>query len=106
MTGPIAHIIARTAEAFDVPVEEILSDRRQKPVVVARQVAMTLARQLTPASYPAIARAFRRDHTTVMHAEERTAWRMVMDPNIDLLVAELADRLRQELPSIQGETHR
>jgi len=46
-----------------------------------RQVAMWLARHTTPASFPAIGRAFgNRDHTTVMQAVRRVDALMADDP--------------------------
>lgn len=59
-------IIAATAAECGVTEAQILSSQRQ--FALARQVAMYLARRLTPASLPAIGRAFRRDHSTVLHA--------------------------------------
>ena len=45
---------------------------RQRPLVTARQIAMYVFRELTDLSYPAIARLFGgRDHTTVIHANEK-----------------------------------
>jgi chromosomal replication initiator protein len=48
--------------------EELLSSRRSTRVAHARQLAMYLARELTPMSLAEIARGFDRDHTTVLHA--------------------------------------
>ena len=48
--------------------EDLLSPRRSPRIARARQVAMYLARELTPLSLAEIARGFDRDHTTVMHA--------------------------------------
>jgi chromosomal replication initiator protein len=47
---------------------ELLSARRSPRIAHARQLAMYLARQLTPLSLAEIARGFDRDHTTVLHA--------------------------------------
>ena len=45
---------------------------RQRPLVMARQEAMYVFRELTDLSYPAIARLFGgRDHTTVIHAVDK-----------------------------------
>ena len=48
--------------------EDLLSARRSAQVARARQLAMYLARELTPLSLTEIARGFDRDHTTVLHA--------------------------------------
>ncbi|MFM8903305.1 MAG: helix-turn-helix domain-containing protein, partial [Actinomycetota bacterium] len=52
---------------------ELRGKSRQRPLVTARQTAMYVFRELTDLSYPAIARLFGgRDHTTVIHAVEKT----------------------------------
>lgn len=58
---------------LDVTVEDVCGRSRQRPLVTARQTAMYVVRELTDLSYPAIARLFGgRDHTTVIHAVEKT----------------------------------
>lgn len=53
---------------FKVPLPLLTSSKRTKPVAMARQVAMYLARELTKNSLPDIGRHFGgRDHTTVLH---------------------------------------
>ena len=55
---------------FDV--EALKGKSRQRPLVTARQIAMYAFRELTDLSYPAIARLFGgRDHTTVIHANDK-----------------------------------
>ena len=62
-------ILDVTSEKFDFTVEELQGKSRRRPLVLARQMAMFVSRELTELSYPAIAREFGgRDHTTVMHA--------------------------------------
>ena len=68
----IAQIQQKVAEAFGVPLAELRGAGRGKPVVLARQVAMYLARVRTHASLAEIGRAFGgRDHSTVLHAVDR-----------------------------------
>jgi chromosomal replication initiator protein len=62
-------ILEATAEMYGFTVDDLKSKSRRRPLVIARQVAMYITRELTDLSYPAIAREFGgRDHTTVMHA--------------------------------------
>lgn len=57
------------ASYFDIAEIEMVSARRSREVARPRQVAMYLAKQLTPKSLPDIGRRFGgRDHTTVIHA--------------------------------------
>ena len=53
---------------YHVNVSEMTSRRRARHIARPRQVAMYMARELTPKSLPDIGRIFDRDHTTVMHA--------------------------------------
>ena len=62
-------IIEEVAAYYHQPVELLRGKSRQRPLVLARQIAMYVMRDLTDLSYPAIAREFGgRDHTTVIHA--------------------------------------
>ncbi len=54
---------------FNIPLSEMLSQRRSRPLARPRQIAMFLAKKLTTRSLPEIGRRFaNRDHTTVIHA--------------------------------------
>jgi chromosomal replication initiator protein len=68
----IEEIQKRVAEHYRLRMADMLSARRARAVARPRQVAMYLAKQLTPRSLPEIGRKFGgRDHTTVMHAIRR-----------------------------------
>jgi chromosomal replication initiator protein len=57
------------ADYYKIKVSDMFSQRRTRAVARPRQVAMWLARDLTPHSLPEIGDAFGgRDHTTVLHA--------------------------------------
>jgi chromosomal replication initiation ATPase DnaA len=86
--GQVRQIIEAVAAEWRVTVDDILSDRRQQPIAQARQVAMWLARHCTLLSAPVIGRAFRRDHTTVLHGVEVVELRLGTDGE---LAARLAD---------------
>ncbi|MAH90087.1 MAG: chromosomal replication initiator protein DnaA [Candidatus Pelagibacter sp.] len=54
---------------FNISLNEMLSQRRSRPLARPRQIAMFLAKKLTTRSLPEIGRRFaNRDHTTVIHA--------------------------------------
>ncbi len=62
-------ILEETVQQFGFPVEELIGKSRRRPLVIARQMAMYVTRELTDLSFPLIAREFGgRDHTTVIHA--------------------------------------
>ena len=63
----------RACRVFDVRISELLSDRRETNLVLARQFICYWAARLTPMSMPQIARKLNRDHTTVLH--NKKVWR-------------------------------
>lgn len=66
-------MLAEIAGYVNFTVEALKGKSRQRPLVSARQIAMYVFRDMTELSYPAIARLFGgRDHTTVIHAVEKT----------------------------------
>ncbi|QKT05006.1 chromosomal replication initiator protein DnaA [Ectothiorhodospiraceae bacterium 2226] len=64
----IENIQKTVAEYYKLRVSDLLSQRRSRSIARPRQVAMSLAKELTNHSLPEIGNAFGRDHTTVMHA--------------------------------------
>jgi chromosomal replication initiator protein len=65
----IDNIQKTVAEYFKIRVNDLLSKRRSRSVARPRQIAMSLAKELTNHSLPEIGDAFGgRDHTTVLHA--------------------------------------
>ena len=54
---------------FNISLNDMLSQRRSRPLARPRQIAMYLAKKMTTRSLPEIGRRFaNRDHTTVIHA--------------------------------------
>jgi len=65
----IDNIQRSVAEYYKIKMSDMLSKRRNRSVARPRQVAMSLAKELTNHSLPEIGEAFGgRDHTTVLHA--------------------------------------
>ncbi len=72
------------ANRFSVTRADILSARRTATVVKPRQIAMYLAKVLTPRSLPEIGRRFGgRDHTTVLHAVRKIEGLSKSDVNLN-----------------------
>jgi chromosomal replication initiator protein len=69
---------------FNIRQTEMVSARRARAVARPRQIAMYLAKQLTPRSLPEIGRRFGgRDHTTVIHAVKQIEKLRASDSEID-----------------------
>ena len=69
---PIEKIQEAVGAFYGVSVKEIKGSRRVQNIVLARQVAMYLSREMTDNSLPRIGKEFGgKDHTTVIHAYEK-----------------------------------
>ena len=64
----IGIIQSKVSEFFGIPKHELVGLKRTQGIVLARQTAMYLMRNLTDSSLIEIATAFSRDHATVLHA--------------------------------------
>lgn len=86
----IADIQKLVADHYGIPLVEMTSERRAHDVARPRQVAMYLAKQLTPKTLPQIGRYFGgRDHTTVIHAVRQVEKRREEDAEVALAVNKL-----------------
>jgi chromosomal replication initiator protein len=80
----IDNIQKTVAEYYKIRVADLLSKRRSRSIARPRQVAMSLAKELTSHSLPEIGDAFGgRDHTTVLHACRKIAELRETDSRID-----------------------
>lgn len=67
----IEKIISEVARSYSLSESDIVSNRKTAKLVLARQVAMYIARETTDLSYKAIGEKFGRDHTTVLYNYNR-----------------------------------
>jgi chromosomal replication initiator protein len=73
---------------FKLDKSDMVSKRRLRAVARPRQIAMYLAKEMTPRSYPEIGRRFGgRDHSTVIHAVRVIEGLRVTDSEIDADIA-------------------
>jgi len=81
---------------YNVSRTDMLSNRRTRLIVKPRQIAMYLAKMMTPRSLPEIGRRFGgRDHTTVLHAVRKVE-SMIADDGQLAKELELLKRLIEE----------
>ena len=87
-------IIDRTAKHFQIESTDIKSPRRDKYIVVPRQIAMYLLRSELHLSFPRIATELgRKDHTTAIHSVEKIEKAIKLDFMIREQVAEIKEKL-------------
>jgi chromosomal replication initiator protein len=92
----IQTIITATAAYFDLAVDDVCGASRTQQLVLARQIAMYLCRELTDYSLPKIGAEFGRDHTTVMHAERKIRTQMAERRSTYNHVTEVTNRIKQD----------
>ncbi|MDB5184889.1 MAG: chromosomal replication initiation protein DnaA [Candidatus Saccharibacteria bacterium] len=87
-------IIERTARHFQVPIEDMLGPKRDKDIVVPRQIAMYMLRSELHLSFPKIARELgRKDHTTAIHSVEKIEKESKLDADLRSTLSEIKERL-------------
>jgi chromosomal replication initiator protein len=78
----VDRIVEETAAAFGAAARALRGRSRRAALVLPRQVAMYLARELLARPFAELAKAFARDHTTVLHAWRSVADRLATDPRL------------------------
>ncbi|MFD1430415.1 MULTISPECIES: chromosomal replication initiator protein DnaA [Lacticaseibacillus] len=83
------------AKYYQVTVTELKGKKRVKQIVMPRQIAMYLAREMTDSSLPKIGQEFGgKDHTTVIHAHEKITEAIAGDEQLRAQVLELKNKLK------------
>ncbi len=92
----IEEIQRKVAEHYNIRLSDMIGPKRLRTIARPRQVAMYLAKQLTPRSLPEIGRRFGgRDHTTIMHGVRKIEDLMTTD-------SQLSDDLLRLRRALQG----
>ena len=87
-------IIDKTAKHFALEVKDICSPKRDKHIVVPRQIAMYLLRSELHMSFPRIASELgRKDHTTAIHSVEKIEKSIKLDFSTREQVANIREAL-------------
>jgi chromosomal replication initiator protein len=92
----IEEIQRKVAEHYNIRLSDMIGPKRLRTIARPRQVAMYLAKQMTPRSLPEIGRRFGgRDHTTIMHGVRKIEDLMTTD-------SQLSDDLLRLRRALQG----
>ncbi len=90
----IEEIQKRVAHHYGIKIAEIKSSKRMKALVLPRQIAMYLSRQLTSFSYPEIGDRFGgKDHSTIIHAIKKIEKAMEDDFQLKAVINDLKKEL-------------
>jgi chromosomal replication initiator protein len=80
----IEEIQRKVAEHYNIRLSDMIGPKRLRTIARPRQIAMYLAKQLTPRSLPEIGRRFGgRDHTTIMHGVRKIEELMTTDSQLN-----------------------
>ncbi|WP_407888352.1 chromosomal replication initiator protein DnaA [Levilactobacillus sp. N40-8-2] len=86
----------RVANYFHVSLKDLKGKKRKQAIVMPRQIAMYLSRELTEASLPRIGNEFGgKDHTTVIHAYDKIQDSLKTDAELQKDIDNLKDELRR-----------
>lgn len=80
---------------FQVSVSDLLSRSRKKSITLPRQIAMYLSRKYTDESLAEIGRAYKRDHSTVLHSIKAVGEKARRDASLDAQMSLLCDKVKQ-----------
>lgn len=87
-------IVEKVSKYFQLDPKDVCSSRRDKYIVVPRQIAMYLLRSELKLSFPIIAKELgRKDHTTAMHSVEKVTKEIKLDARIREQVEEIRGKL-------------
>lgn len=87
-------VVEKTAKYFSIGVEDLIGPKRDKEIVVPRQIAMYIIRSELHLSFPKIARELgRKDHTTAIHSVEKINKEQGYDPDLREAISEIKDKL-------------
>ncbi|KAK2146795.1 hypothetical protein LSH36_583g01215 [Paralvinella palmiformis] len=93
----IQDIQIAVASYFNISTSDLKGKRKNRSVVLPRQIAMYIARELTDASMTDIGLEFGgRDHTTVIHACQRVENQKISDPSIETSIENLKIIIKEE----------
>ena len=78
------YIISIVAEHYNVTTADLCGNKRSSKIVIPRQVAMYLCRELTSTPLKSIGKSLgNRDHTTIMHGIEKMEKEIITDSNLN-----------------------
>ncbi len=83
------------SEYFNIKVEDLKAKKRTRSISFPRQIAMFLTREMTDLSLPKIGEFYGgRDHTTVMHANERINNEIQLDPSLENTINDIINKIK------------
>ncbi|MBN2282983.1 MAG: chromosomal replication initiator protein DnaA [Deltaproteobacteria bacterium] len=94
-TITVDEIMKTVAASFNLKINDLKSQKKNKNLILPRQIAMYLSRKLTRLSFPDIGTKIGgRDHSTVIYSANKVRSLMEKDPSIKRTVEEIEEKLQ------------
>ena len=92
----VGQIQKTVSDYYNIKVNSLLSKKRTKDIVLARQVAVYLSRELTDLSLTSIGETFgRRDHTTIIHSYIKIKNKIKKDKSFKSIIDNLTSDIKK-----------
>ncbi len=91
----IDFIKKKVSNFYDIPIEDLVSKKRQKAITTARQIAMYIAKKITKETLESIGNGFDRDHSTVVNSINKVTKLIEEDIKISKDIKELTRLLTE-----------
>ncbi|MDD5474945.1 MAG: chromosomal replication initiator protein DnaA [Syntrophales bacterium] len=93
----IDDVVKAVASKFNIKIADLKSKKKNKEVVLSRQIAMFLSRKMTGFSFPDIgSKIGDRDHSTVIYANNKIKNLVSRDSNIKSIIEEIEETLQRK----------
>jgi chromosomal replication initiator protein len=92
----VGQIQKTISDYYNIKVNSLLSKKRTKDIVLARQIAVYLSRELTDLSLTSIGETFgRRDHTTIIHSYTKIKNKIKKDKSFKSIIDNLTSDIKK-----------
>jgi chromosomal replication initiator protein len=93
----VDEIVKTVAGTLSVKISDIKSQKKNKNIVLARQIAMYLSRKMTSSSFPDIGEKIgNRDHSTVIYANNKINHALEKDTTLQKMVNEIKEVIKNK----------
>ncbi len=82
---------------YGVTTKKMISKQRQKDILIARQTAIFVCRDLLDMTYKEIGKSFNRDHTTIMNSYHKINNKRNRDLTYKKIIKEIIDNLKSQI---------
>ncbi len=93
----IEEIQNEVAQKYGISVAQILSTEKTQSLVTPRQMAMYVARKITPKSLQEIATAFNKKHATIIHGVKTIEKRLDVEPDLKNTLEEILSKFGSKI---------